>query len=271
MDFKEIVLNGFLNKNNNKYLDEYYLRQIKEAIEKDYSLKSFENGCLDIIKGYEVAIRNKEAEEWSRIHDFLYSAKNNRTNYLNSNNERIDKTSKEYAKIREENINYFEKRIFELKKKFESDESDTKVDINYDTISQKLIHIGLKDVNHFRMSLTKAVDVFLGVKNKNIELTPKFRAWLIVATKDIKTIHKKVKSYNKIEKIFLENEKDFKKGKFRSYISDSMGTNKESPKNLYSPKNNETLISIFNYCKKNNLKMNPHFIEEYNKIHPIQE
>lgn len=107
------------------------------------------------------------------------------------------------------------------------------------------------------------------INKKDFKTIPKLKAWLIVATKDIKLLHSNGNSYNFIEEKFFGEDLDFTKGKYRAYISDSMGVNLKSPKNLYATNNNSIVSDIFEHCTKQGIKMNEEFISYYNRIDSI--
>lgn len=59
MDYLKIVLQGFFNKNNRRYLDKYFIREFRKAEKDHYELDEFFDGCLDVIKEFEKDIENQ--------------------------------------------------------------------------------------------------------------------------------------------------------------------------------------------------------------------
>lgn len=64
MNYEQIIVHGFNNKETRNYLKNYFVRKAKEAYEKHYSYEEFFGNCLDVIDG---AIDNFRKYQRSQI------------------------------------------------------------------------------------------------------------------------------------------------------------------------------------------------------------
>lgn len=85
MDYLEIVLQGYFNKNNREFLKKYFLREFKKAEkEQFFEADEFFNGCLKVIEGWEKHLQDKVFERKQELHFMLNEAKNKTIKFSNT-------------------------------------------------------------------------------------------------------------------------------------------------------------------------------------------
>lgn len=103
MNYLEIVLKGYFDKNNREFLDKYFFREFKKA-EKEHFFEAdeFFNGCLKVIENWEENLQKKVFERKKELNQYLCSLKKEERN-----NEFIRKQKEEieYLKLNG-NINF---------------------------------------------------------------------------------------------------------------------------------------------------------------------
>jgi hypothetical protein len=114
MDFLEIILNGYFNENNRKFLDSYFLREFKKA-EKEYyyDKDSFFYGCLNVINGFERHLENELHNRKKELLLMLNEAKKGTLKYANNekdttqlHKETIEYCNSELSNISKHNFTY---------------------------------------------------------------------------------------------------------------------------------------------------------------------
>lgn len=75
MDYLDIVLKGYSDLNNRKYLSKYFHREFKEAEKKHYEADEFFSGCLKIIEAFENDINRQFFERKKELYAGLNAAK----------------------------------------------------------------------------------------------------------------------------------------------------------------------------------------------------
>lgn len=105
MDFLDIVLKGYTNKNSREFLDKYFYREFKKA-EKDHFFEAdeFFKGCQDVIESFKNNLQNKVWKQKEMLLKMLETAKNNTINYG-------DLQGKSIEQKRKETIEYCEKEL----------------------------------------------------------------------------------------------------------------------------------------------------------------
>lgn len=72
------------------------------------------------------------------------------------------------------------------------------------------------------------------------------------------------KLLKKHDNVYTQIAKELNNISYRPYISDSMGTNTKSDKNIFNNENH--IITIHDYCIQNKIVMNKNFLDKYNAI-----
>ncbi|MBZ9650623.1 hypothetical protein [Psychroflexus montanilacus] len=105
MDFLDIVLKGYTNKNSREFLDKYFYREFKKA-EKDHFFEAdeFFKGCQDVIESFRNHLQDKVWERKEMLLKMLETAKNNTITYG-------DLQGKSIEQKRKETIDYCEKEL----------------------------------------------------------------------------------------------------------------------------------------------------------------
>jgi hypothetical protein len=79
MDYLEIVLKGYFNENNRKFLEKYFFREFKKAEKEQlFEADEFFNGCLKVIKGWEKHLQYKVFERQRELYLILNIANEQR-------------------------------------------------------------------------------------------------------------------------------------------------------------------------------------------------
>lgn len=63
MDYRKIVLDGYSDRNNRKYLPEYFVREQRKASNEYYSAEEFFSGCESIIEEFSNIIKDQYYKE----------------------------------------------------------------------------------------------------------------------------------------------------------------------------------------------------------------
>jgi hypothetical protein len=71
VNYLELILLGFTDPNTSKYLDQYFLRQCKKAVESHYSNEEFFEGCMNTINELKGLFEDQINERKSEINKLL--------------------------------------------------------------------------------------------------------------------------------------------------------------------------------------------------------
>ena len=105
MNYLEIVLQGYLNKNNRDFLNKYFYREFKKAQKENfYEADEFFNGCLDVVNFLKQDLQNKVWDRKNELLMMLEGAKN-KTMPIK------DLQGKSVEKKRKETIEYCKKEL----------------------------------------------------------------------------------------------------------------------------------------------------------------
>jgi hypothetical protein len=125
MNYLEIVLQGYLNKNNRDFLDKYFYREFKKAQKENfYEADEFFNGCLDVVNFLKQDLKNKVLDRKKELLMGLEIAKNKTIPIK-------DLQGKSVEQKRKETIEYCKKEL----------ESETAYSIGDMSFTVNLIHI----------------------------------------------------------------------------------------------------------------------------------
>lgn len=75
MDYLEIVLNGYFNKDNRADLPKYFVREFKRAAKEDYDAEEFFSACLRVIERWVTYLDEKMNERKREVNSMLLRAK----------------------------------------------------------------------------------------------------------------------------------------------------------------------------------------------------
>ncbi len=96
MNYLEIVLEGYFNENNMKYLNNYFFREFKKAKnELLFEANEFFNGCLNVIDGWEKYFYDKNFERSRELCLMLEGAENGALIFGNLQGESIKQQRQE--------------------------------------------------------------------------------------------------------------------------------------------------------------------------------
>lgn len=152
MDFSEIVLKGFCDANNRKFLDKYFVRECKKAEkEQFFEAEEFFNGCLNVVKIFEGCLQKQVLERKSEILQMLSLAKSNKLGYPEC------KTPEAIEVERNETIKYCEQ---ELKNVRPDGIGDLTFTVNLGTLTKGRVyyHMEYCEVLYIKESIIKAIE-----------------------------------------------------------------------------------------------------------------
>jgi hypothetical protein len=105
MDFLDLVLKGYTNKNNREFLDKYFYREFKKAEKNQYfEPEEFFKGCFDIVESFKEELQNKVWKRKQELLMMLERARNKTSKYA-------DLQGKTIEEKRKETIEYCEKEL----------------------------------------------------------------------------------------------------------------------------------------------------------------
>lgn len=105
MDFLDLVLKGYTNKNNREFLDKYFYREFKKAEKEHYfEPEEFFKGCFDIVESFKEELQNKVWERKQELLMMLERARNKTIKYA-------DLQGKTIVEKRKETIEYCENEL----------------------------------------------------------------------------------------------------------------------------------------------------------------
>jgi hypothetical protein len=81
MDYFKIVLDGYINDNNRKYLAEYFVREQKKASKEYYSADEFFSGCNSIVQQFTAEIKRQLYKEKNNCYFAIDHIKNRKMNF----------------------------------------------------------------------------------------------------------------------------------------------------------------------------------------------
>jgi len=152
MDFSEIVLKGFCDANNRKFLDKYFVRECKKAEkEQFFEAEEFFNGCLNVVKIFEGCLQKQVLERKSEILQTLSLAKSNKLGYPEC------KTPEAIEVKRNETIKYCEQ---ELKNVRPDGIGDLTFTVNLGTLTKGRVYYDMEycEVLYIKESIIKAIE-----------------------------------------------------------------------------------------------------------------
>lgn len=105
MNYLEIVLKGYFNDNNRKFLEKYFLREYKKA-EKDDFLEAdeFFSGCLEVIESFEKHLEDNVNERKRELTFMLINAKNGTLSFADLENKTIEQKRLETIEFCEQEL-----------------------------------------------------------------------------------------------------------------------------------------------------------------------
>jgi hypothetical protein len=68
MNYLDIVLKGYFNRNNREHLSKYFFREFKKAEKEYYEADEFFNGCLNVIEAFERNLDKQIYEEKKELY-----------------------------------------------------------------------------------------------------------------------------------------------------------------------------------------------------------
>lgn len=113
MNYLEIVLNGFFDKNNNANLVSYFYREWKKAESQYFEINEFINGCLNVIESFKNNSKSRLHERKKELLFMLNAAKSGTLTYADNTDSRniqlkhketIEYCNKELNEINESNF-----------------------------------------------------------------------------------------------------------------------------------------------------------------------
>lgn len=99
MDYFKIVLDGYFNSNNRKFLTEYFVREQKKAKKDFYSTDEFFSGCDDVIEQFSNEIKRQLFKEKNDCHFAISHIKNGTMNFSQSDKSKTYEEQCEQALI----------------------------------------------------------------------------------------------------------------------------------------------------------------------------
>lgn len=153
MNYLEIVLQGYFNRNSKKFLEKYFLREFKKAEkEQFFEADEFFNGCLKVIEDWEKHLQQKVFKRQWELGGMLHAAKNGTLNYADMKGKTIEQN-------RQETIEYCKQEL---------------ADVRPDGIGSISFTVHLNSLTNGRVSYNMAYDELLQIKlaiNKAFEAT----------------------------------------------------------------------------------------------------
>lgn len=96
MDFNEIVIRGYFDENNRKYLDKYFFRKFKKAEkEQFFEAEEFFRGCLKVTEDWEQVLQTYIHRRKRELYSMLSAAKNKTLSYGEMEGKTIEQKNQE--------------------------------------------------------------------------------------------------------------------------------------------------------------------------------
>lgn len=105
MDYRKIVLDGYSDRNNRKYLPEYFVREQKKASKDYYSIEEFFSGCESIIEEFSNIIKDQFHKEKRNCY-FAIDHLNAGTMQFGDND-----NSMTYEEKKEQSLNFWKEQL----------------------------------------------------------------------------------------------------------------------------------------------------------------
>ncbi len=109
MNYLEIVLQGYFNKNNREFLEKYFFREFKKAEKEQYfEAHEFFSGCIKVIESWEKYLQEQVFKRKCELYLMLDGAENGTMKYG-------DLQGKTIEEKRQETIEYCEQELKEVR------------------------------------------------------------------------------------------------------------------------------------------------------------
>lgn len=106
MNYLEIVLQGYFNKNNREFLDSYFFEKFKKAEKEHFcNADKFFNGCLDITKYWTKYLNKLVLEHKREMYFMLNEAKKYNLKYDKKEHKSLEQNQKETIEYCEQELN----------------------------------------------------------------------------------------------------------------------------------------------------------------------
>lgn len=149
MNYLEIVLKGYFNDNNRKFLEKYFLREYKKAEKVDFfEADEFFNGCLEVIASWEKHLQDNVNERKKELTFMLINAKNGTLSFADLENKTI-----EHKRL--ETIEYCEQELKDIRPDGIGSLSFT---VNLFSLTKGSIayHLAYNEILQIKLSISKA-------------------------------------------------------------------------------------------------------------------
>jgi hypothetical protein len=96
MDYSEIVIQGYFNRNNRDFLGKFFFREFKKA-EKEHFFEAdeFFNGCLKVTEGWKNYLQKEVSERKRELHGMLNDARSGTLAYAEMEGKTIEQKNEE--------------------------------------------------------------------------------------------------------------------------------------------------------------------------------
>ena len=114
IDYLNIILLGIADENSKTHLSQYFYREYKEALKKDFSKSEFFNGCTTVVESLEYEIKQKYFDRKKELLLIKRVAEEKTIKYDKDNGESIEDRRKSTIKNCEKELNVLSVENFTL-------------------------------------------------------------------------------------------------------------------------------------------------------------